>query len=263
MGNMETSIVKDEYGKNILSLKGDFPSEDEFYKWYDDIPRRRQEREDEEERKKEAVSETESESESESESEKKPKDPMVEEILKLYEKIRKRELYKLSERVYYKINENKSLIVFLIKKFIKEHNKKYDKNLEVVYIENILISIFELIDIYIGFDVTYHNYVVTDKELAKEGDCVYFDIEKNNKIVNGILKKLKKYEFYWINDKKIIETTSETESESESESESELESESESESELEKEEQPKYYSVKDEDIDIRNTSYEDNYINNK
>ena len=31
----------------------------------------------------------------------------------------------------------------------------------------------------------------------------------------------------------------------------------------EKEEQPKYYSVKDEDIDIRNKSYEDNYINNK
>ena len=212
MGNMETSIVKDEDGRNILSLKGDFPSEDEFYKWYDDIPRRRQEREDErrrqkeneEETKKEAVSENVEKTESESESEKKPKDPMVEEILKLYEKIRKRELYKLSERVYYKINENKSLIVFLIKKFIKEHNKKYDKNLEEVYIENILISIFELIDIHIGFDVTYHNYVVTDKELAKEGDCVYFDIEKNNKIVNGILKKLKKYEFYWINDKKLL-----------------------------------------------------------
>ena len=50
---------------------------------------------------------------------------------------------------------------------------------------------------------------------------------------------------------------------SESESESELESESESESEFEKEEQPKYYLVKDEDIDIRNKSYEDNYINNK
>ena len=46
-----------------------------------------------------------------------------------------------------------------------------------------------------------------------------------------------------------------------SESESELESESES--EIEKEEQPKYYLVKDEDIDIRNKSYEDNYINNK
>ena len=50
---------------------------------------------------------------------------------------------------------------------------------------------------------------------------------------------------------------------SESESESELESESESELELEKEEQPKYYSVKDEDIDIRNKLYENNYINNK
>ena len=47
---------------------------------------------------------------------------------------------------------------------------------------------------------------------------------------------------------------------SESESESESESGSESESELEKEEQP---SVKDEDIDIRNKSYEDNYITNK
>ena len=56
---------------------------------------------------------------------------------------------------------------------------------------------------------------------------------------------------------------SESELELESESESELELESESESELEKEEQPKYYSVKDEDIDIRNKSYEDNYINNK
>ena len=52
----------------------------------------------------------------------------------------------------------------------------------------------------------------------------------------------------------------ESESESESELESGSESESESESELEKEEQP---SVKDEDIDIRNKSYEDNNINNK
>ena len=59
------------------------------------------------------------------------------------------------------------------------------------------------------------------------------------------------------------ESELELESESESESELELESESESESELEKEEQPKYYSVKDEDIDIRNKLYEDNYINNK
>ena len=61
---------------------------------------------------------------------------------------------------------------------------------------------------------------------------------------------------------KSIQSESESESELESESESELElesgSESESESELEKEEQP---SVKDEDIDIRNKSYEDNYIN--
>ena len=64
----------------------------------------------------------------------------------------------------------------------------------------------------------------------------------------------------------------ELDSESESESESESVSESVSESELEKEEQPKYYSVKDEDIDIRNKSYEssklltkdeDNYINDK
>ena len=56
------------------------------------------------------------------------------------------------------------------------------------------------------------------------------------------------------------------------ETELDSESESESESELEKEEQPKYYSVKDEDIDIRNKSYEssklltkdeDNYINDK
>ena len=60
-----------------------------------------------------------------------------------------------------------------------------------------------------------------------------------------------------------LESESESELESESESELELESESESESELEKEEQPKYYSVKDEDIDIRNKLYEDNYINNK
>ena len=58
------------------------------------------------------------------------------------------------------------------------------------------------------------------------------------------------------------ESESESESELESGSESELELESglESESELEKEEQP---SVKDEDIDIRNKSYEDNYITNK
>ena len=63
---------------------------------------------------------------------------------------------------------------------------------------------------------------------------------------------------------KSIQSESESESESElesgSESELELESGLESESELEKEEQP---SVKDEDIDIRNKSYEDNYINNK
>ena len=59
------------------------------------------------------------------------------------------------------------------------------------------------------------------------------------------------------------ELESESESESELELELELESESESESELEKEEQPKYYSVKDEDIDIRNKLYEDNYIKNE
>ena len=98
------------------------------------------------------------------------------------------------------------------------------------------------------------------------------DNEKLSKILQYVFKKES-----ILTESEESESESELESGSESESElgsgseselseselSELESESESESELEKEEQPKYYSVKDEDIVIRNKSYEDNYINNK
>ena len=90
------------------------------------------------------------------------------------------------------------------------------------------------------------------------------DDEKISKLLQYIFKKesiLTESEFK-SKVKSILDSALKSiQSESESESESELESESES--ELEKEEQPKYYLVKDEDIDIRNKSYEDNYINNK
>ena len=94
------------------------------------------------------------------------------------------------------------------------------------------------------------------------------DDEKFSKLLHYIFKKesiLTESEFKY-KVKSILDSALESiQSELESESESELESESKSESksELEKEEQPKYYSVKDEDIDIRNKLYENNYINNK
>ena len=93
---------------------------------------------------------------------------------------------------------------------------------------------------------------------------IYIMTETTNLADNEKFSKILQYVFK----KESILTESEFKSEVKSildsalksiQSESE-ESESESESELEKEEQP---SVKDEDIDIRNKSYEDNYINNK
>ena len=91
----------------------------------------------------------------------------------------------------------------------------------------------------------------------------FADDEKLSKLLQYVFKKesiLTKSEFKF-KVKMILDSIFKSiHSESESESESELETVSELESDLEKEEQT---FVKDEDINIRNKLYEDNYINNK
>ena len=142
-------------------------------------------------------------------------------------------------------NNNQHYIIFNIyKKIILYYNIEMDKIANEGNENVFLKAMIKKLKHYI----LSKPYIIIDNEN---------DLEIKN-IIDFVIKMKNKEKLQ--DNKSDNKSDNESEYESETESETELVTELKPESELE---QPKYYSVKDEDIDIRNKLYEDNYINNK